>query len=438
MQTTAALWLCIVLFGTVAAQQRSLIGNNNYICSLTLQIFRFELDTDTGLYVFKEENQVNNNFLAIAPPADSEEWIERLHGRQFLHLRNLQQATFSRPQLEGEEDYDEDPSSVFEEPSETQTLEPFLDVRVCWCTEYAARDYEFCPIEFNTCLVPQMETENVKCFTSQPVDTLVRSFWPALVFWCAATAYALICSEPGLYARQFLGRCCCCLCCGAWWCGRASEQPNTNSTVVASAVAYNNRRTLQIVERMLEDNPQRAAGLFRQHLVARYRQRRRRQQWWWKVWAKVAGRRSGGSGLGSDAGGDEDARDTLVLKTKIYKESEHGATNNSSIEEAEDVDDDDMENGDAQTSLPQCAICLLELEDGDVIGDIPCGHLLHKECLKDWLVRKNKCPLCQQPGIARLEVHNSNSSVVQRLTRQAAAESAETSDDSNGEAETTI
>ena len=57
---------------------------------------------------------------------------------------------------------------------------------------------------------------------------------------------------------------------------------------------------------------------------------------------------------------------------------------------------DELEHG------TRCAICLVRLQDGDLIGDISCGHALHKDCLKDWLKRKNRCPLCQQTGIARL------------------------------------
>jgi hypothetical protein len=42
-----------------------------------------------------------------------------------------------------------------------------------------------------------------------------------------------------------------------------------------------------------------------------------------------------------------------------------------------------------------CTICLLEFREGDAVGDIPCGHMFHKECLKSWIRRrKNHCPLC--------------------------------------------
>jgi hypothetical protein len=54
-----------------------------------------------------------------------------------------------------------------------------------------------------------------------------------------------------------------------------------------------------------------------------------------------------------------------------------------------EVMDDETERG------IRCPICLVRLRDGDVVGDLMCTHLLHKDCLKDWLPRRNKCPLCQ-------------------------------------------
>lgn len=48
-----------------------------------------------------------------------------------------------------------------------------------------------------------------------------------------------------------------------------------------------------------------------------------------------------------------------------------------------------------------CMICLAELKPTDRIGDLPCGHAYHVEpCLKEWIVRKNHCPLCQASALA--------------------------------------
>jgi Ring finger domain len=46
-----------------------------------------------------------------------------------------------------------------------------------------------------------------------------------------------------------------------------------------------------------------------------------------------------------------------------------------------------------------CSICLCDIEEGDFIGDITCGHIFHKDCLKAWVRRNNRCPLCQHSNL---------------------------------------
>lgn len=48
-----------------------------------------------------------------------------------------------------------------------------------------------------------------------------------------------------------------------------------------------------------------------------------------------------------------------------------------------------------------CTICLLTIEDGERIAHLSCGHLYHSECLSEWILKKNSCPLCQDPDIAK-------------------------------------
>ena len=41
-----------------------------------------------------------------------------------------------------------------------------------------------------------------------------------------------------------------------------------------------------------------------------------------------------------------------------------------------------------------CLICMVPLDEGEMIGDLSCGHNYHVDCLKEWLKRRNVCPLC--------------------------------------------
>ena len=43
-----------------------------------------------------------------------------------------------------------------------------------------------------------------------------------------------------------------------------------------------------------------------------------------------------------------------------------------------------------------CLICMAPLEEGERIGDIACNHSFHGECLKEWVKRRNACPLCNE------------------------------------------
>jgi len=47
-----------------------------------------------------------------------------------------------------------------------------------------------------------------------------------------------------------------------------------------------------------------------------------------------------------------------------------------------------------------CAICLFTFQEGDRVGNVRCGHVFHVECLKEWIQRKNHCPLCQMNNMA--------------------------------------
>ena len=42
----------------------------------------------------------------------------------------------------------------------------------------------------------------------------------------------------------------------------------------------------------------------------------------------------------------------------------------------------------------KCAICLENFSIGDKISYLPCIHLFHSSCIKNWIRIKNKCPIC--------------------------------------------
>ncbi|XP_062091031.1 E3 ubiquitin-protein ligase MBR2 isoform X2 [Humulus lupulus] len=46
-----------------------------------------------------------------------------------------------------------------------------------------------------------------------------------------------------------------------------------------------------------------------------------------------------------------------------------------------------------------CCICQEEYADGDDVGALDCGHDFHTDCVKQWLMQKNLCPICKTTGL---------------------------------------
>ncbi|KAF3438975.1 hypothetical protein FNV43_RR17250 [Rhamnella rubrinervis] len=46
-----------------------------------------------------------------------------------------------------------------------------------------------------------------------------------------------------------------------------------------------------------------------------------------------------------------------------------------------------------------CCICQDEYVDEEDVGKLDCGHNFHFNCIKQWLVRKNSCPICKKTAL---------------------------------------
>ncbi len=42
-----------------------------------------------------------------------------------------------------------------------------------------------------------------------------------------------------------------------------------------------------------------------------------------------------------------------------------------------------------------CSICLQKFNKSDKINILICKHQYHENCIKEWLVNNNSCPLCR-------------------------------------------
>ena len=49
---------------------------------------------------------------------------------------------------------------------------------------------------------------------------------------------------------------------------------------------------------------------------------------------------------------------------------------------------------DEQDEQVCCAICLVDMLDGDMMRVLKCSHCFHQRCIDQWLERKTCCPMC--------------------------------------------
>ncbi|WVZ73878.1 hypothetical protein U9M48_022135 [Paspalum notatum var. saurae] len=44
----------------------------------------------------------------------------------------------------------------------------------------------------------------------------------------------------------------------------------------------------------------------------------------------------------------------------------------------------------------ECAVCLQDVDEVDMLMAMPCSHAFHQQCIFEWLQRKRTCPLCRR------------------------------------------
>ena len=52
-------------------------------------------------------------------------------------------------------------------------------------------------------------------------------------------------------------------------------------------------------------------------------------------------------------------------------------------------------DGKGKYELPNCCICLTEIQKGEKTVLLPCGHMFHWKCCLTWLKKNNTCPMCR-------------------------------------------
>lgn len=223
-------------------------------------------------------------------------------------------------------------------------------VRQCLCS---TRPWEtevkaFCPLDKTTCGIPRSSNESVGCFNQSSRTSLIRNAWPVIVLWYGGLVIFLLFTSQGRNARHYLiGKCCNRnynrqLVDQYWYIEGGFWRRRRRRTNLHSLFQFFRRRAEMESEDEVPPLPPNTLD----HLVDTH---------------------------------SEHPPNQLALKTKLY------AAPHNAVE-----DEDDL----------ACTICFTPLEDGDRVGALSCKHEFHVECLKNWLPRRNICPLCQAPNAA--------------------------------------
>jgi len=87
-------------------------------------------------------------------------------------------------------------------------------------------------------------------------------------------------------------------------------------------------------------------------------------------------------------GGEEEGQMTGVSEdTKTKWDAFEYNVNDPKVRECADLKPHKNED-------PSCCICLCEYEEGEMLNQLGCGHVYHKECIDSWCQQHTRCPLC--------------------------------------------
>ena len=81
----------------------------------------------------------------------------------------------------------------------------------------------------------------------------------------------------------------------------------------------------------------------------------------------------------------------MVGMNKIFEGDDKNKDINKKIEKIPQIyyKDNKYEN-------PECTICFDIFKENELLKQLKCNHIFHKECLSQWLLNNSKCPICNK------------------------------------------
>lgn len=252
-----------------------------------------------------------------------------------------------------------------------------------------------------------MISSDIGCYHTDQSIIFIRNAWPVVILWYGALLIFLYATDSGRNARGYacvkLGRCLLRLFprfvrekLRSWsfcWCSH-SPMDDLAERILAREVEIRNRMRSQAVAAM--HARQRLLEIQTAH---QHRQRRslgenlRTTPLRNPFGVRNNDANSNPNALGNSDNNTDDYR--LILRTKRYRAERDTETDNDDnaaraslnpLEHSE-ISRNDDDSGDISlfglnSEEMVCTICLGAIQDNDRVGDIPCEHIFHVDCLK--------------------------------------------------------
>lgn len=255
---------------------------------------------------------------------------------------------------------------------------PIFQAKWCECATHSRgtsrNDYCILNRNENLCYVPVDVNEPVLCSGLSPVEAFVKNAWPISLLWIAALSIYICFTEGGHQICRYA-------CIKIFFCWDSN--------------VWNER----LVEELLRNES--IEGMQRRHDPNRSTLRNSSVVYLLRM------------------------HEYSPTKTKHLSEDGSPLSEKTATMTPDCIGDsnDDLFCSEIDNEEVVCTICIATIEEGDMIGALPCKHRFHVECLKEWLRRKNVCPLCQGPiavvknGQNLIENHVANETRLNSLAR---------------------
>jgi hypothetical protein len=91
-------------------------------------------------------------------------------------------------------------------------------------------------------------------------------------------------------------------------------------------------------------------------------------------------------------------RNPILIPNNNINQNNNNNKNELKIQLFKELDEFQYKNKDKFNDAiteDECPICLCKYKITDKIKELPCRHIFHKKCLKQWFQRSDSCPICK-------------------------------------------